>query len=282
MQRLWILGLIAALLLAACGGDDGDDDNADAAPTAETADVTDDNPFDFPPDAVVQEADATEEVQFEIDPREIPGQVMQPGLRSSGGVEIVGSRTYSADFGISWAVFEVQNTNANAIPAAEVIVSLLDSNNRFRDTANAFSGFIDIPPGAVVPVAVEFPTPPDFTDIVAIAGIDERNASGIEGLQGEFDFPATLDPLPTGDFPLVITGTVTNDREVPLQSPVFVIAFYDATGQILAAAPARFEGLGDSGEWLPASELSLTANLLFAPEAPAEARVFSAAYRQAE
>jgi hypothetical protein len=258
-MRFWLLCLVMLALLTACGGDD--DPAATPVPNTPSADLT-----------PTQEDNGTPESNPFA-----PGQVMQPGVIVQDGLEVLSSRTYSRETGVGWIVLVVKNSTPDPIGNIVVLASLLDSQNRERDTLRAVSPFQNIPPGLEVPMVLTFSTPPDYSDFSALVQVDRDVRVG--QWQGFYDLPVTLDPLPSGDFPLSVTGRIGNSSDKNLLGAAVVVGAYDAEGQILGAAFATLTGLSATGEWATGGELIWSATFSYLPASIAEVRVVGAGYQ---
>lgn len=257
-MRHWLIWPLLLIILVACGGD-----KEETKPT-ETP---------IPNTAPTQDTSGTPESVSNL-----PGQVMQPGIVVQDGLEVLSSRTYSRDTGVSWIVMLVKNNNPDPISSIVVIANLLDSKQRERDSVRAVSPLQNIPAGLEVPMVLTFSTPPDYTDFSALVQVDRDSQSTFTEWQGVYDLPASLDPLPSGDFPLAVTGKVSNTSAQNLVNAVVTVGVYDADGTILGASFATITGLSDTGEWTAGSDITFSTNFSYLPAPIAEARVVSAGY----
>jgi len=256
MYKCFILGLLLAGLVAACGGGD-------------------ENPTPEQPTAIVEADDTATQEPSE----DLPGQVMVPGVRVTDGLAVLRSTTFTLNDQVGWIVLEVRNDNPNAVANIEATASLLDADNRERGFQRTISPFANIPSGRVVPLVLEFGAPPDYTTFLALVEVDETTQGGFENLIGEFDLPAQLDPIPGGGYPLVLTGTLTNDRGVVLIAPVAMITAEDSGGNLLGAALTSINGLSAEGNWEPGATLTFMATFPYLPQAIAQTQIISAGYR---
>lgn len=266
MRKIWIV-LLLALLLVACGdnGDNGDDDETPEEEPVENV------------DGVAQEDDDDEATQEPID---FAGQSMEPGIRTSGEVEVVAFNSYVSDDNTSgWLVMELRNTLEDSfLQNFLVTVSLLDSENRERDTLAFSTAFLNIPPGGVVPVVREFVPPDDYADFLALVEVEYVNVvTGLQDFQPVYDLTASVNDFDASQTPLTLTGTVTNDSGVVLRQPVAVVTLYDASGNLIAASGATLSGAEDG--WETDTTINFEAFFSDLPTSDiAEARVTSVGY----
>lgn len=265
MLKLDVMLVLMMVLLVACGSDEADNPSSETAESAEEVAVT------------------TTEVQDEIPPTllapEFLGQVMTPGIRTADELEVSASQTYVSPNGVGWIVLDVTNISDEIIPNVAVLVSLLNDENREVDTLRFSSPFLNIPAEISIPMVLSFTAPEDYSDFVAVVQVENyADSNPFANLQGLYDFPYTLSDLPVGEFPLQLTGTVSNNSGRPLIAPAVVVGAYNAEGEIIGAALPRLEGLSDTAEWLDGSDLTLDVTFSFLPESPTEVRVISAGY----
>lgn len=277
MQKWLYLIVILTLSLAACGGNNGDED---PTPAPNEADITDEVETETGDNGLAEEnfnddpeAFQTPEVPLET----FAGQVTEPGARALNGLSVVSATTYSRG-GAGWIALEVQNDNETAIARIEVTASLLDSDNRQRDFARAITPFQNIPSGAVVPIVLDFNLPEDYSNFLALADVLDETRFGVNNAPGVYDLPATLDALPSGDFPAQISGSITNNSAEILFAPTAAIAFYNAAGDLVGVVYPLidFDGAG----WQPNTDLRFDATIIHLSEAATEARIFAAGYSQ--
>lgn len=252
-MRIFFLLALALLVLGACG----EKEEPPQPPTTATT-----NPYE-----------GTEQP-----PEDLPGQEMVPGVRASSGLEVVDYNAYTNDKGFGWIVLEVRNSNPFAVRAMDVTISLLDSNNRERDFQRAVSPFLNIPAGYTVPFVLEFLQPTDYADFVALADVDDSAGGSFGSYVGEYDLPSTTDPLPSGNPPYIVSGTLTNDRGLELIAPAATVVAYDAAGKLLGVAQAVLAGTTERGTWAAGASLTFQATFPYLPAPIATVRVASAGY----
>ncbi|HLA45342.1 MAG TPA: hypothetical protein VJZ27_17975 [Aggregatilineales bacterium] len=203
---------------------------------------------------------------------------MTPGIRVVDALQVVASNSYTSDNG-GWVVVEVENISGEILPNVQLSASLLDSQNRELDTQTTISPFLNIPPGYVVPLVLPFLTPPDYTNFFALVEV-ERQTGNSANYIGEFDLPVVVNQPDSLEFPLMITGTINNDRGVTLITPVAAVTVFDDAGNLLGTALAALDGHNERGEWVAGSDLTFQASFSFLPStAIGEIRVRSAGYR---
>lgn len=213
------------------------------------------------------------------EPPEFIGPVFQPRQAVDEGLEVVSQTFYTSPSGYGYLAYEIRNASDEIVPNIMITSRLLDSQNRERDSISVRSPFLNIPPDATIPLLVQFQLPEDYTATFTLIENDSTAGGSFANYQARFDFPASLDDLPTDQMPLVVSGTITNDTDEDFLLPVISISAYDEGGKLIGIAGGFINEIPEAGIWEAGATLSINATFssLANPQI-AETRVFSAAY----
>lgn len=238
--------ILLGVLVACASGDDGADDNVNQPPTLapsptplldEDGNVID--PFD---PALLGDSNAG-------------NAPLVPGVRAVDGLTVLDYAEYRLENRL-YLSFVVQNTTDEAIPAATMIVTLLDEDNIRLRTINLSSSAVDIPPQNLIVMqgATSLEDYPDYVSIAAIAQVAQQSLENQSNTYAFAAVPATFDADS-----MTLSTTVENGHAVQLTQPVAHFLLYDADGRLIVAVPG-VSGLGRDF-WQAGSSLDFTAPL---------------------
>ena len=252
-MRRWVLliGLVLALLLAACDG--GDDET--------------------PQDEVV-EPEATEVLQEAVDLLPIePGLKMQTGLTMLN--HSLGKR---GDIGYFYG--EVRNDTGKQLHAIESFVYAVDELGYEIGIHVADSLMTEIPPGQVFYVGRDFTTSEDFAD----AQIWVRYLEGEAVVDGFFNLPATVEYHGLAEnMEYVVRGTVQNTSGQTLNYYVVDVVLIGPDENLVGLSRGVLTLSAADGSWQPGENAAFEAPFFFTavePDLVQDVRVAAAGYAQ--